>query len=85
MTDHPKLRLDLGAGLAVDLEVHSEAECEQCSMVVCAPTGYFPDDVHTVCAQCGTAIVHRPYAPKAPPKVCLRCATALLEQQKGHA
>jgi hypothetical protein len=53
-------------------------EAERASLVVCGPVSYFDDDVHASCADCGTAIVHRPYAPTTPPKVCLGCATSRL-------
>lgn len=44
---------------------------------ICAATGYFADDVKTVCA-CGAAIVHRPWAPAAAAKICARCGAQLL-------
>lgn len=71
-----KVRLNLG-GRKVEVEVGTEAECEQAAFCVCATADFvspFTDNVRTVCAGCGTAIVHRPYAPKAPPKICARCA-----------
>ncbi len=68
-----KMTLPFGDRM-IEVDVASEAECEQAQFCVCGSVGYFPDDVHTTCAGCGTAIVHRPYAPKAPPKVCPRCA-----------
>ena len=36
---------------------------------------YFPDDVHTTCADCGTPIRHRPHVPRRPKKVCLACGS----------
>jgi len=63
-----------------EVEVVSKDEAERADYVVCArtedlpPGGYFPDDVHTVCVACNTAIQHRPYMPKAPRKICLQCA-----------
>lgn len=44
---------------------------------ICAATGYFADDVKTVCA-CGASIVHRPWAPASATKICARCGAALL-------
>jgi hypothetical protein len=35
----------------------------------------FADDVHTMCAECGVPIHHRPHAPTRPKKVCLECAS----------
>lgn len=62
------------AGL--DVEIASDEECERATFVICGPTSYFVDDVHTTCAFCEVPVVHRPYAPKAPPKICMRCATS---------
>ena len=51
---------------------------ETVDMVLCiadeGPT-YFPDDVHTTCADCGTLIRHRPHVPRRPKKVCLDCGS----------
>ena len=57
------------------VEVRSVAECEDADLVVCADESLsaFPDNVHTTCAWCTRPIVHRPYVPKRPPKVCLDC------------
>jgi len=54
----------------------SAVEAEQVQMVVCGyPPAAFPDeDILTWCADCHCAIVHRPHAPRTPPKVCPRCA-----------
>lgn len=54
-------------------------EAETVDMVVCALRDDLPklftDDLYGKCAQCGTDIRWRPTSPKAPPKVCLNCAT----------
>lgn len=60
-----------------EVKVVSQEDAEKVDFVVCGPTSYFPDDVKTVCAQCRTPIVHRPHAPKRPPKVCMTCAVML--------
>jgi hypothetical protein len=55
-------------------------------MVVCMPASSvddtFPDNVHTVCALCGTPVVHRPYVPKKPPKICMPC---IMKMHSGEA
>ena len=51
---------------------------EAADMVLCIPDAgptYFPDDVHTTCATCGTPIRHRPHVPRRPKKVCLECGS----------
>ena len=51
---------------------------ETVDAVVCVPDEgptYFPDDVHTTCADCGTPIRHRPSVPRRPKKVCLACGS----------
>lgn len=59
----------------VPVTIVSEEEAERItSFVVCAPVGYFEDDVQTVCAMCATPIVHRPSVPMAAPKICIGCA-----------
>lgn len=63
------------------IEAISPAEAETVDYVVCAPADFptpFTGNVKTVCAACGAAIMHRPYAPKRPPKVCVACAYGLV-------
>jgi hypothetical protein len=59
------------------VEIRDEAECEEAKFVVCVRAhddpGTFTDNVHTICTGCGTEIIHRPYAPKTPPKICMDC------------
>jgi hypothetical protein len=69
------------------VKVADEAECEQATFVVCAPdapelAASFPDNVHTRCAFCDAAVVHRPYVPKRPPKICIDC---LLKLERGES
>jgi hypothetical protein len=58
------------------IKVVPQSEAEKSAFVIC---GYpvtppnFPDDVNTFCSKCGMGIVHRPTAPKNPPKICLDC------------
>lgn len=56
------------------IKIIDAAAAERATFVVCGPANDFTDNVETTCAECGAAIVHRPYAPKAPIKICLRCA-----------
>lgn len=42
-------------------------------VLVCSPRGFFPDDVHGECADCGAAVVWRPYAPADLRRVCIPC------------
>jgi hypothetical protein len=68
--------------------VRSDEECEQADFVVCAPASTdspFPDNVHTVYAICGAAIIHRPTAPSRPPKVCLACAARRIAQSEAES
>ncbi len=55
----------------------TDEELEAADLVVCNPTTeprFFTDDISTTCADCGTAIYHRPSMPKRPKKVCISCA-----------
>lgn len=70
-----KKRVEIVPGFFVNIA--SEAEAERADFVACGPRSYFSDDVHTTCARCLGAIVHRPSAPKRPPKVCVACALVL--------
>ena len=42
----------------------------------------FDDDDFGNCSRCGERIRFRPYIPKEPPKVCLGCALAVIEEYK---
>jgi hypothetical protein len=64
-------------------EVVSDAECARADFVVCAPVSYFGDDVHTTCAFCGAAIVHRPYMPSGPPKICVACMLQTCQKEES--
>jgi hypothetical protein len=67
-----KTQLGVGELLVVD----DPAVNEKADLVVCGllqlplPTG----SVVASCASCGTPIMHRDHAPKAPIKVCVPCA-----------
>lgn len=64
----------------------SDEEAELSAFVVCgdAELPYpFTDNVQTTCCDCGRAIVHRPHAPKRPPKICIACVG--LRAEGGHA
>jgi len=71
------------------VKVVSDAEAEQCDMVVCMPSDgderFFDDDIDSTCAMCGIAIHHRPHVPKTPPKVCIHCATFMAGEKEPSA
>ncbi len=82
MTDRRTVQI---AGLPV--QVVDNAEAERAALVMCAPAtmpAHFPDDVIAACAWCGCAIRHRPHVPKKPPKVCMGCAFARMQQEHDH-
>lgn len=63
-------------GTRITATVVDQEEAEKASFVVCANADLetpFTGNVETTCCDCGTAIIHRPHAPKAPPKICMKC------------
>lgn len=46
---------------------------DQVPVLICSPRGYFSDDVHGECADCGGDIVWRPHAPSPARRVCISC------------
>jgi hypothetical protein len=62
------------------VDVVSAAQAEAADLVVCGdPPSHYPgEDVLTWCHDCRCAIVHRPHMPRAPIKVCQRCAARRL-------
>ena len=62
-------------------EVVTTEEAAQATFVICGPVSYFPDDVHTLCAYCGAGIVHRPYIPAGPTKICMACMVKTTQGQ----
>lgn len=68
------------------VQIVSDDEAEQSDFVVCVPADWptpFSDNLTTTCHDCGCAVVHRPYAPKRPPKICLNCVTARINGGNG--
>lgn len=67
------------------IRVAPEEECEKADYVVCGKPGFslFEDDIHTTCSKCGAEIIHRPYAPVKPPKICLECLFVHIEKEKS--
>ncbi len=61
--------------------VGTDEECEACEFVICGPMSFFPDDVRLSCSNCGETIYHRPYVPKRPTKICMKCAAHQLEAE----
>ncbi|HEU01315.1 hypothetical protein LCGC14_0795550 [marine sediment metagenome] len=61
--------------------VGTTAECEEADFVICGVDSFFDDDIHTKCSHCGAAIVHRPYVPKTPRKICVACCKLQMEAE----
>jgi hypothetical protein len=73
-------------GIPVGITVVSQERAEKAVFVVCAKADFetpFDDNVETVCCDCDVAIIHRPHAPAAPPKICMECA--ILRATGGNA
>jgi hypothetical protein len=73
-------------GLTQPIKVVSDEEAEQAEFMVCMPLGTetpFYDNLTATCSDCRKLIIHRPTAPKKPPKICLDCC--LLRMQGGTA
>ena len=66
----------------IDIRVATNDECDAVELVICGNVSHFTDDVRTSCAACGAAIVHRPYVPARPPKVCMSCAVDMVGSTK---
>jgi hypothetical protein len=64
-----------------EIPVVSNEEAEEVDFVVCSRVGPSPfsDNLESTCSFCGAAIMHRPYIPKKPPKICLECAVERME------
>lgn len=70
----PKRRTVNIHGLKV--AIASDKECEAADFVVCAHATiplYFADNVTGPCSECGDLLQWRPYMPKKPPRICMRC------------
>jgi hypothetical protein len=73
-------------GISAPIRVASAEEAEQAAFVVCMPLGSptpFYDNVTATCSDCRCLIIHRPHAPKKPPKICIDCVA--LRAQGGEA
>jgi hypothetical protein len=56
------------------VKVKPMPECMNADFLICAPEGYFEDDVKGKCALCEAPIVWRPYwTSKGPKKICIAC------------
>ena len=65
----------------IPIEIVSGQECEKADWWVCVPwstPARFPNDIRGTCCACGMAVRHRPYAPKKPPKICVRCVVGVV-------
>lgn len=67
----------------IEAIVATPEECEAVSFVVCGSVSYFADDVHARCAYCDTPIVHRPYVPLTPPKICIACLLSIETKKRN--
>lgn len=70
----------------VPIHVVSDEEAEGVDFVICGSESLgspFTDNVVTACCDCGKAIIHRPHAPKRPPKICVDCM--MMRVDGGHA
>lgn len=72
-------------GKTIPLHVKSDEDLEDCQLVLCVKAaddpGYFTDNVHANCAGCGVEVIHRPYMPVKPLKMCFDCAMGMMEKQ----
>ena len=80
-----KVKINVGG---LEVEVADDATCESASAVICVKASQEPhefksDNVHVPCSMCGVEIVHRPHAPKKPPKMCMECAIMMMNTEKG--
>lgn len=67
------------------IQVVGPDTAEDSAFVVCSyPPPRFPDDCWSSCSKCGRAIVHRPHAPKKPPKICSDCFRTLAPADFGQ-
>jgi hypothetical protein len=67
-------------------EVVSIEDAEKADAVICAPADTptpWPDNVRTTCHDCDTPIIHRPYIPAQPMKLCFACG--MQRMQGGRA
>lgn len=70
----------------IPIKVVDDEEAEQADFVVCARADCetpFTDNVVTACCDCGAEIIHRPYIPTQPLKICLECV--VMRMEGGHA
>lgn len=82
MTPKKRDTVNIGGLKAI---VGTPEECEAASFVVCGAVSFFSDDIHTICSSCGEAIVHRPYVPITPPKICVPCMIGFVKAEKTQS
>ncbi len=70
----------------IPMTIVGAEEAETADAVVCLrkadDPGVFQDNLTGLCNDCGAEVVFRPSAPKAPIRICLRCA---MERGEGGA
>jgi hypothetical protein len=75
-------------GEDIPMNIVSSEEAEEADFVVCMRVGegdetMFGDNQRGRCADCNHAIYYRPHNPKKPPKICMQCALARIDQPEG--
>lgn len=73
----------------INTMIVSDEEAEKAEFVVCILAGqeeeiFKKDNISTKCADCGVDIVHRPSAPKTPPKICMECAVLRMKYAQAE-
>lgn len=66
-----------------EVNVVSTDDAEAAEYVVCVrATDFSPykDNVFSFCCECGEKVQHRPHVPTVPKKICLKCATPMMEE-----
>jgi hypothetical protein len=66
------------------VEIVDDDEAEAAHYVVCGRLTtplLMPDNLIDLCLKCGEAIQHRPHTPRAPPKICVECALAVVRRE----
>jgi hypothetical protein len=78
MADHD-MKVRIGP---IEANVVSNEVAETADIYVCADWDgpvYFTDDLKASCAMCRRAVRHRPYGPKRPMKLCMKCGLGWAE------
>ena len=77
--------LSAAEGMAVErmgIKVVDAAQAENADVYVCAladTPSLFTDNMRAPCSACRRPVIYRPHAPVRPHKMCLPCATKMME------